>query len=145
MIKLLLVAFSAGASIGLLEDCPGCFREDQTWGGGAAFEVWTYTPGAGDDDGHCTPSCGWDVPCKFTGTLSFTNGGTGARDVWDNNGGIVPGGPIPVGGVWGPVAVTIKAPCGATGDAAQQYQAHVAGGAALTSAYMFYCSGCFDV
>lgn len=115
-----------------------------TWGGGAAGEAWTYVPGAGDSDGHCLPNCSWDRPCKYTGTLTFVNGGTGPRDVNDHNGDVPPGGAgIPVGGRWGPIAITVTSGCGATGDAAGQYQARDGAGN-LTSAYMFYCTGCFE-
>jgi len=124
--------------------CSGCVRDDMTWGGGAPGESWTYVPGAGDSDGQCTLVCGWDKPCKYTGTLRFRNGGTGPRDVIEADGDVAPGGAgIAVGGAWGPLAVSVTSGCGATGDAAGQYQAHDAAGN-LTSAYMFYCTGCFE-
>lgn len=100
-------------------------------------------PGGRDSDGECTPNCNFDAPCKYTGTLTFSNGGAGARDVVDNNGVVVAAG-VPVSGAWGPAPVSVASGCGATGDAAGQYRACIPGGGATTSAYMFYGTGCFE-
>jgi hypothetical protein len=124
-----------------IADCQGCGREAATWGGGAFGEVWSYVPGPNDHDGECDPSnCNWTKHCYYGGTLKFTNGGGGARDVVDADGNIVAN--VPQGGVWGPAQIAVKSGCGATGDAAGQYQGR--NGLIITSAYMFYCGGCFE-
>jgi hypothetical protein len=137
----IIASLLAGATIARF-DCTGCERENQQWGGGAAGESWSYTPGLADEDGQCTPSCVYDRNCKYTGNLKFTNNSGGSRDITDNQGNPVPGSPIASGAKWEGI-VSIKAPCGATGNAAEQYQARAAG--VLTSAYMFYCGGCFEI
>jgi hypothetical protein len=37
-------------------DCEGCFQEDYTWGSGSVWEIYTFTPGAGNTDGVCNAS-----------------------------------------------------------------------------------------
>lgn len=133
-----LISFSLGFIA--FEDCEGCEREDQVWGGGAGGESWTYNPGAGDEDGNCLPNCNYDRPCKYTGTITYTNMSGAPRDVFDPNGNLV----ATAGNLQTCThPVRIKAPCGATGDAGPSFHAAPFAGTGTTSAYLFYCGGCF--
>ena len=107
MIKLLTAtAYLTGSLMGWIA-CEGCFRDAQTWGGGAANENWTYIPGLADADGHCLPNCNYNALCRYTGKVKFHNGGTGPRDIIGPTGVLQVG--LAVGATWGPVPVgTIK-------------------------------------
>ena len=140
-----VVSLFAGAATAYL-DCSGCERDPQHDGGGAGNEVWSYTPGVGNKDGHCTPGCSYDEECEYTGVISFSNNafppGGGSRNLFDQDGVKQnPGAPIACPGSFGGMAVNIKAPCGAAGGAARKFVAKDVGGN-QTSAFIFYCLGC---
>lgn len=143
---LAMVGLSAICGLAVEFACDGCARDNYTWGGGAVNEVWTYTPGLGDDDGHCRPNCTYDKQCRYTGTLKFQNNffpaGGGPRSLEDSEGGAQGGGPIPLGKSF-TMTIDLKSPCGAVGGAGPSYVAKDANGV-VTSEYKFYCTACSE-
>lgn len=125
--------------------CDGCQGDDSGWEGTAGgSHLWTYTPGALDTSEECDASTCLYKPCKFTGTVTFTNNGAVAVEVRDPAGNVVspPGGVPGGGGVWNSPPITVAAPCGQEDEFDPWYGAHPLGGGARQSGYIFSCTRC---
>lgn len=135
----LVLAAVAFAAMAPAQNCDGCYYEDYTWGGGSVLHVYTYTPGAGDQEGECDPATCQTTPCVFTGSLDVRNNSNVPIDIFDASGAYL--NRIPSGGHT-PFAIEVKAYCGVQDGDDPWWHAEPVGGGAPTSGYVFSCSIC---